>query len=66
MFKAGVLRSPLAVAAPRPSKMTVLAAPLTGHHTVTDSLRDEAAAFFFEGASLPLKFTPTTGGVCVL
>lgn len=36
------------------------AAPETGHHTVSDALRDEALAAFF---SEPVTTAPTTGGV---
>lgn len=36
------------------------AAPETGHHTVSDELRDEALSHFF---SAPCTCTPTSGGV---
>ncbi|GBF97428.1 hypothetical protein Rsub_09594 [Raphidocelis subcapitata] len=36
------------------------AGPATGHHTVSDSLRDEALAAFFDG---PCTTAPTSGGV---
>lgn len=45
------------------SPMTVAASPATGHHTISDALRDEALSHFFTGKSLPLVCTPTTGGV---
>uniref|UniRef100_A0A0G4FSN8 Protein kinase domain-containing protein n=1 Tax=Chromera velia CCMP2878 TaxID=1169474 RepID=A0A0G4FSN8_9ALVE len=38
-------------------------APKTGQHSVEDDLRDEAISLFFQGDDLPVKTTPTSGGV---